>query len=246
MCNCIRLDVHESHQAPSTVELETWSSCRLRCSSSRYGRSQQKGCVCQQPCTGRPLVHLCDHDSSHFPVSHRAPLDRLKMFSASVSLRTLHRASGPDTHFVPQTALTRFCSASRTPLSPCPASHISAARPRLVHPPSRHSSRYHFGPNTRPFHCLSCRSLWTGSDFVPKSARFSADVHAPTMTTPRFIYCWSERTFVGRCRMVPTPSRLHVPRAAALPSKSSVGTSSPKNNKTSRINVVSQVADAAA
>ena len=40
------------------------------------------------------------------------------------SLRTLRRASGPDTHFIPRIALTRFPSASRTPPSPCPEPEI--------------------------------------------------------------------------------------------------------------------------
>ena len=38
------------------------------------GRSQQRDCVCQQPCTHRPLIHLCDHHSSHLFASHRHQL----------------------------------------------------------------------------------------------------------------------------------------------------------------------------
>ena len=106
-------------------------------------------------------------------------------------------------------------------------------------------SAFSLRSNTRLFLCFSCHSLWTGRDLVPMSARFSADVHAPTMTTPRFTNCCSQRTFVDGCRMVPTPSRLHMPRAAALSSKSSVRSSGPMSNKTSRINIVSLVADAA-
>ena len=41
------------------------------------------------------------------------------------SLRTLRRASGPDTHFVPRISLTRFRSASRTPPSPCPEPQLA-------------------------------------------------------------------------------------------------------------------------
>ena len=100
--------------------------------------------------------------------------------------------------------------------------------------------------NTWPLHCLSCRSLWTGGDFVSKSARFPGDVHVPTMTSPGFTNCCSQRTCVDKCRMVQAPSHRHKSRAAALSSNSSVRTSSPMNNKTARINSVSQVADAAA
>ena len=46
--------------------------------------------------------------------------------------------------------------------------------------------------------------------------------------------------------MVPTLSLPHIPGAAALSSKSSVRTSSSMNNKTSRINIASLVADASA
>ena len=41
------------------------------------GRSQQRDCVRQQPCSSRPLIHLCDHDSSHFlrvPLSAEPPV----------------------------------------------------------------------------------------------------------------------------------------------------------------------------
>ena len=66
------------------------------------------------------------------------------------------------------------------------------------------------------------------------------------MTTPRFANSCSQRTCVDKWRMVPTPSRLHLPRAAALSNKNSVRTSNPVNNKTSRINIASLVVDAAA
>ena len=148
----------------------------------------------------------------------------------------MHRASGPAAHFVPQKALTRFPSTSRTPPSACPGSEVvcaSAVRcssSSCPSPLSHLSTRFHFGPPPGRSMASAARS-----DFVSKSARFSADVHAPTMNIPRFTNCCSQRTFVDKCRMVPTPSRLHMPRAAALSSKSSVRTSSPMNNWTSRI-----------
>ena len=99
-CECVTTSVstHITQHGPTTLELDTWSDCRLSCTSSRLsvllfrpkatcwihniknlnrsivttfcGRSQQRDCVCQQPCTSRPLIHMCDHDSSHFPVCH--------------------------------------------------------------------------------------------------------------------------------------------------------------------------------
>ena len=91
MCHYIRLYVNKTQHAPSTLELEKWSTCRLRCSSTWLsvllnsnvlepqhqnptriiaitfsGRSQQRDCVRHQPCPSRPLTHLCDRDSSHF------------------------------------------------------------------------------------------------------------------------------------------------------------------------------------
>ena len=114
VCRCHHISLHvcKTQHAPSTLELETWSSCRLKCSSSRlsvllngnvldsqhqkpkrtilttfYGRSQQRDCVCQRPCTSGPHIHLCDHNSSHFSVSHCAPL-HLSSVSVSATCRT--------------------------------------------------------------------------------------------------------------------------------------------------------------
>ena len=106
MCKYIDLYVYNTQHATSTLELETWSSCRPKCSSSNLsknaqgnvlesqhqkprkihrchfsGRSQQRDCVCQQLCTNRPLMHLCDHYSSHLSVSHR---HQLQLSSVSV------------------------------------------------------------------------------------------------------------------------------------------------------------------
>ena len=148
-------------------------------------------------------------------------------------------------------ALTRFSCATRSPPPPCPRLEIvctAAPRCRVSFCPSSPSpfAEVSVPSNARPFHCLSYRSLWIGSDFVPRSARFSADVHALSMTIPRFTSCRSRRTFVDKRRIVPTPSRLQIPRAAALFSRSPVRTSSLMNNKTSQINIASVVTETAA
>ena len=141
----------------------------------------------------------------------------------------------PDTRLNSRTALTRFSCASWSPPSPCSGLEIvctAAPRCPVSFCPSSPSpfAEVSVSSNARPFHCLSCRSLWMGSDFVPRSARFSADVHALTMTIPRFTNCCGQRTFVDKWRFVPTPSRLQIPRAATL-SRSSVRTSNPTNKK---------------
>ena len=115
----------------------------------------------------------------------------------------------------PSVALPRICTAAPCySFSSCPSLFVA------THPLS-----FSLRSNTRPFHCLSCRSPWAGTVLVPKSARFSADAPAPTVTTPRFTNCFSQRTFVDKWRMVPTPSRLHMPHTTTLSSKGSVRTS---------------------
>ena len=56
--------------------------------------------------------------------------------------------------------------------------------------------------------------------------------NTPTVITPRFTNCCSQRTFVGKWRSVPTPSRLQMPRTTAVSSRCSVRTSKPMNSKT--------------
>ena len=133
------------------------------------GRSQQRNCVCQQSRTSRPLLHLCDHDSTHFPVSHCAPLDRLETCSGSVSV-TSHIA----TSIWPRYPFRPTNSPHLIPQSPCPGSEIvctAALRCSSSSCPSSFSpfTAFSLRSNTKPLHCLSCRSLWTGGDFVPKS-----------------------------------------------------------------------------
>ena len=124
----------------STLQLETWSSCRLRCSSSRlfcskatcwifttsktfkqstvttfYGRSRQRDCVCQQPCTSRPPIHLCVTTTQ---VISRCPVEPPFFIERVSLLVVLHRAFCPDTLFVPRIAFMRFPGASRSPPSP--------------------------------------------------------------------------------------------------------------------------------
>ena len=92
VCRCHHISLH----------VYKTQRCRLKCSSSRlsvllnsnvldsqhqkpkrtilttfYGRSQQRDCVCQRPCSSGPHIHLCDHDSSHFlrvPLSTAPPV----------------------------------------------------------------------------------------------------------------------------------------------------------------------------
>ena len=68
-----------------------------------------------------------------------------------------------------------------------------------------------------------CGRVVTSSQRLRDSLRMNT-LHP--MTTPRFTN-WQPKNFCDKCRMVPTPSRRHMPRAAALSSKSSVRTSSP-------------------
>ena len=145
-CACVTpsISAYETQHAPSTLEHETWSYCRLRCSSSKLSvllrisnvsdtqhqkkkihRSHyllddhnKKSCVCEQLGTRRPLIHLCDHDVSHFSMSHWAPL-QLSSVSVPATCRTAP-STWPNTQFVERIALTWLPNASKTPPSPCP------------------------------------------------------------------------------------------------------------------------------
>ena len=127
--------MRQFHQCCACVTPETWSRCGLRCSSSRLSVQHQKHhrkihrdhffmgdhsksmAFASNRAQVVRSVHLCDHDSRARSIGCRS------FHRAFQSLRTLRRASGPDTHFVPRIALTRFPSASRT-LSPCPEPQI--------------------------------------------------------------------------------------------------------------------------
>ena len=88
MCNHKNLYVDKTQHATSTLGLETWSNCQLSSSSSKLSvllkcnvlvsqqqklkhihrnhlflwvNTQQKDCVCQQRCTNRPFIQLCEH-----------------------------------------------------------------------------------------------------------------------------------------------------------------------------------------
>ena len=60
---------------------------------------------------------------------------------------------------------------------------------------------------SRSLQHTTCSLHWESGMF-PESARFSADVHAPTTTIPRFTNCCGHRTSVDRCRMVQTPQAI--------------------------------------
>ena len=66
----------------------------------------------------------------------------------------------------------------------------------LVHPPFHHCVFTSVQHQAAPLPQLS-QSV-DNSDFVPEPARFPADEHAATMTTPRFTNCCSQRTFVEK------------------------------------------------
>ena len=209
------------------VGITTSKNLKRSTATTFDGRPQPKECVCQQPCTSRPLIHLNEHESIHF---FRVPLGPARSAEDVFSERVSHFAhctepSGPDTHFVPRIALTAFPSPSRTPPSPCPRSEIVCTAALRCSSSSCPSSFlplhrvFHFGPTQN-----RSIALRTGSDHIPKTAPFSGDAHAPTMATPR------------------SPSAV----ANELSLTSSVQTSSPIYIKTSRINIVSLVADAAA
>ena len=134
-----------------------------------------------------------------FSVSHGAPL-HLSSVSVSATCRTaqghLTRYSLRPTnshHEVLQCiqALPRRLAQDRRLFAPqLPAAHSS-----LVHPLCHQSPNPHLGPT--PGRSMAsavpvCAQVMT---FVPKSARFSADVHAPTVTTPRFTNCCSQKYF---------------------------------------------------
>ena len=134
-------------------------------------------------------------------------------------------------------AFTVRSSASRTPPFPRPRLEIvrtAALRCSFSSCPSSFSpdTKFSFGSNSRPLHCLSCCSLlWTGSDIVRKSARCHADVHAPN--------CCSQRTFVGQCRVVLKPSRRYMQLAPRTVQQEFGSNFHSLMNKTSRINIVS-------
>ena len=163
--------------APSTLELDTWSSCRLRCSSSTlyvlsknetcwlqnikknakihivttfHGRAQQRDCVCREPCTSCPLAHLCAHDPSQcfrVPLSSREAEDVFSERVSHFAHCTKHGYSLRPTKS-PRQVLQCFqdSSVALSKIGGLFPLQLSAAHPRLVHPPSHHSPRFQFGP----------------------------------------------------------------------------------------------------
>ena len=111
------------------------------------GRSQQRDCVNEQPCTCRPLLHLCDHASGHVSVSHWAPL-QLPSVSVSDTSRiapstrptySLRPTNSP--HQVPQ-----FVQDSSVTF----ALQLLAAHSRLVHPLCHRSRSFSLRSNPLP------------------------------------------------------------------------------------------------
>ena len=244
--HCAHMQLHQClriQNSTRTLDSEalTWSSCRLRFSSSRLSVLLKCNVLDSATKKNPKIVLLCDiirkcyrgtahrnHSGDHnkgiacryvvasnraqvvrsytcvtttqpifpYPLSP-APIVIIERVSHFV---TLHRASVSR-----YSALTRFSCASRSPPSPCPGLEIvctAAPRCPVSFCPSSPSpfAEVSVPSNARPFNCLGCRSLWIGSDFVlNRSARFSADVHALTMTIPRFTNCCGQRTFVDKC-----------------------------------------------
>ena len=127
----------------------------------------------------------------HFQSGTRLPQEYLLQFAQqglgqgprTLALRASHSCVYRESGLDECTALTRFPGASETPPSLCPGSEIiCTAAPRCSSYLSL-VANLSLRSNTKPFHGLSCRSLWVGNGFLPKSVWFSPDVHAPTMTT---------------------------------------------------------------
>ena len=78
---------------------------------------------------------------------------------ACQSRPTMHRASGPDTHFLPRMAITKFSG-----VSPCPGAEIVCTAALRCSSSSGSSSfspitAFSLRSNTKLVHYLSCRSL---------------------------------------------------------------------------------------
>ena len=209
-CNYISLYVYKTQKASKTLKLETWSRCRLRCSSSRLSvlpQSNVSDSQHQKPKRFIITTFFGDHSKgtafannraqvfrSHTCVTTLKPFLRVPLSSATTvfSERLSHCTGPPDqiltsSHELPSLGI-QVCpgllrqlaqgleivgaAAPCCPFSSCPSSFSPFAK-------------FSFRSNTR-----------TGNDFVPKSARISADVHAPTVTTPRFNNCCSQTTSV--------------------------------------------------
>ena len=118
-----------------------------------YGRSQQRDCVTSNRAQVVRSYTLC-----------------VRYWRTNQSLRTLHRTPCEAAH-LPRVAFTVLPCPSRTPVSEivCTAT-LTAALPRLVRPLSLSpSTACSLLSNSRPFHCVSCRSLWRGNDLCSPS-----------------------------------------------------------------------------
>ena len=126
-------------------------ACRYVVASNRAQVVRSYTCVTTtqtifpNPLSPAPIVII--ERVSHFVTWHRASVSRYS-------------------------ALIRFSCASKTPPSPCSGLEIvctAAPRCPVSFCPSSPSpfAEVSVPSNARPFNCLSCRSLWIGSDFVP-------------------------------------------------------------------------------
>ena len=151
----------------------------------------------------------------------------------------------PDTHFLPRKALTSFqCVRDFSVALPRIGeySHCSFLLLILVLAIFFATSRQSFVSVQHQAAPLPQLLQSVGRQWVlsPSLRDFSADEHAPTVTTPRFTNCCGQRTFVDpHLHVCICHERPHYPERV-------VRISSPVNNKTSRINMALLAADAAA
>ena len=140
-------------------------------------------------------------DSSHvsYPLNPaRSILWRRFPASVSTTCRITPSICVPDTHFVPRIALSGFRSASRTLPSLCRGSEIirNAASPQLIL-----VLTIHCVTNRQPLVSVQHKAIPMPQLLQPVGKQW----HRSQVTN-----CCSQRPFVDKCRMVPTPSRLHM------------------------------------
>ena len=160
---------------------------------------------------------LCDHDSSHFPVSHWALLQLSwtcqPLFHIAPSMFPQMPTSS---HELPSPGFLVFPRLLRLlPLdSRLFALQLSLILVLYILFLTIHCVFTSVQPQAVPLLELlqSVHMSWLSPP---------ADVQAPTMTIPRLTNWWTQRTFVDKWRMVATPSLLHMPRAVALYNESS-------------------------
>ena len=269
MCHSINLRVYKTQHTPSIPELETWSNCRLKYSSSKLSvllrisnvsdKQHQKKKIHRNHfslaiTTKKFRLPTTKHTSSaHTLVWPRLePFLRVPLSTAPIvfSERASHLSHCTEhlTWYSVRPTNSLHLVTQCAP-SPCPRPEIvciAALCCSFSSCPSSVSLITEFScrSNTNPFHCISCRNVWT-NDFVSISARFSADVHtlqpwplrdSPTAVDKERVLTndvWFRHLPICICHV-----RMHFPARVLS------GLPVPWTNETSRINIASLVADA--